>query len=161
MPDNIPIWHEWRKACMGGAVCPWCLNWQRHKLTYTSMADTTGTPDKETSASEPQAANSQPVRPVGPPSPPGPGASRYEWRAWRRQQHDFVRAQWHEGHRNGTRGWWGGGWFIGAALVVIGVYYLLYALGLLKWLPGDILWPALLILLGLWLLFRPRRGWWR
>jgi hypothetical protein len=44
-------------------------------------------------------------------------------------------------------------------LVVIGAYYLLQNLGLLKSLPGDVLWPILLILLGVWLLLRRSR--WR
>ncbi len=44
-------------------------------------------------------------------------------------------------------------------LVVIGLYYLLQNLGLLKSIPGDILWPALLILFGLWLLLRRSRWW--
>jgi hypothetical protein len=42
---------------------------------------------------------------------------------------------------------------------VIGAYYLLQNLGLLRWLPGDVLWPALLIVLGLYLLIRHNRGW--
>jgi hypothetical protein len=37
---------------------------------------------------------------------------------------------------------------------VVGAYYLLQNLGLLKWLPGDVLWPLLLILLGAYLLVR-------
>lgn len=42
----------------------------------------------------------------------------------------------------------------GAALLVIGAYYLLQNLGLLRWLPGDVLWPSLIILFGIWLLAR-------
>jgi len=44
-------------------------------------------------------------------------------------------------------------------LVVLGIYYLLQNLGFLSWLRGDVLWPALLILLGLWLLLRRSRWW--
>jgi hypothetical protein len=74
-----------------------------------------------------------------------------------------VRSQWKTGGWPGPYGWvwwgWGGGWFWGAALVVIGGYYLLQNLGLLNWLPGDVLWPILLILLGIVLLVR-RGDWW-
>jgi hypothetical protein len=42
---------------------------------------------------------------------------------------------------------------------VVGAYYLLQNLGLLSWLRGDVLWPVLLILLGLYLLVRRNRGW--
>jgi len=38
---------------------------------------------------------------------------------------------------------------------VVGADYLLQNLGLLKWLPGDVLWPLLLILLGAYLLGAP------
>jgi len=74
-----------------------------------------------------------------------------------------VRSQWH------SSGWYGGGswpwfggwaWFWGVALVVIGAYYLLYNLGLLGWLRGDVLWPVLLIVFGVFLLLRRGRGWW-
>jgi hypothetical protein len=46
-------------------------------------------------------------------------------------------------------------------LVVIGAYYLLQNLGLLSWLRGDVLWPSLVILLGVLLLLRRGRDWWR
>jgi cell wall-active antibiotic response 4TMS protein YvqF len=103
-----------------------------------------------------------PTQPAAPPPlpPPGPGASHDEWRAWRRQQRDYLRAGWYTRPSFGPWGWWGGGWFWGAVLLVIGVYYLLQNLGLLTWLKGDVLWPSLLILLGLWLLLRRGRGWW-
>src|SRR5207245_638472 len=39
-------------------------------------------------------------------------------------------------------------------------YYLLRNLGLINWISGDVLWPLLLILLGVWLLVRRGRGWW-
>lgn len=54
-----------------------------------------------------------------------------------------------------------GGWgiFWGGVLVLIGAYALLSNLGLLSWLRGDILWPSVLILLGVLLLFRRGRWW--
>jgi hypothetical protein len=58
---------------------------------------------------------------------------------------------------------WGGGWwpwFWGAALVLIGAYYLLQNLGLLSWVRGDVLWPSLLILLGVLMLINRGRNWW-
>jgi len=100
-----------------------------------------------------------PTQPAGPPPQPGPDASRDEWRAWRHQQRDYWRAQPHAGGWYGPWNWWGGGWFWGAALLVIGAYYLFQNLGLLKWLPGDVLWPGLLILLGIYLLVRRNRSW--
>jgi len=90
-----------------------------------------------------------PVPPV--PSPPGPFASRQEWRAWRRQQRAYIRAQWHS---YGPWGWFGiWSWFWGLALVITGGYYLLVNLGVVNW-PnaGEILCPSFLILLGVLLL---------
>ena len=105
---------------------------------------------------------SNPPPPPGPqqPSPPGPGASREEWRAWRHQQRDA----WWPGSGYGPWAWGGGAvwpWFWGAALVLIGAYYLLQNLGLLGWLRGDVLWPSLVILLGVLMLLRRGRGRWR
>jgi hypothetical protein len=103
---------------------------------------------------------SVPPPPREAPRPPGPGASRDEWRDWRRQQRDHVRDQWGGGWY-GPWAWGGGGvwaWFWGAALVLIGVYYLLQNLGLLKDLNGNVLWPSLLILLGV-LMLVSRRDW--
>ena len=110
------------------------------------------------------ASNPPPTQPPGPPPQPGPGASRDEWRAWRHQQRDYWRDQrrsggWYGPGWFGPWNWWGGGWFWGAALVVAGVYILLQNLGLLKALPGDVLWPSLLILLGVYLLVRRGRDW--
>lgn len=86
-----------------------------------------------------------------PPPPPGPGASPHEWRAWRRQQRGWY----------GPGTWaWGGvwGWFWGAALIVLGAYFLLNNLGLVR-LRGDVLWPIFLILFGVLLLVsRARRS---
>jgi hypothetical protein len=70
-------------------------------------------------------------------------------------------------HDRSGGGWygpwvWGGGvwpWFWGAALVLIGAYYLLQNLGLLSGLKADVLWPSLLILLGVLMLIRRGRGW--
>ena len=75
--------------------------------------------------------------------------------------HSQGRGDWY-----GPWGWWdwGGpgawGWFWGAALVLIGAYYLLSNIGALTWLKGDVLWPSLLILLGVVMLVRRGRGWW-
>ena len=75
-----------------------------------------------------------------------------------------MRSQWPGGGWYGPWPWaWGGGawgWFWGAALVVIGIYYLLTNLGLITWLKGDVLWPVLLILFGVALLLRRGRGSW-
>jgi hypothetical protein len=105
------------------------------------------------------ASATPPPQPAAPPPQPGPGASREEWRAWRHQQHDHWRSQRYAGGWYGPWGWWGGGWFWGGGLVVIGAYYLLQNLGLLSWLRGDVLWPVVLILLGVYLLVRRNRGW--
>jgi hypothetical protein len=61
----------------------------------------------------------------------------------------------------GPWAWWGGGWFWGAVLIVIGAYYLAQNLGWLDRIPGNVLWPSLLILLGVWLLVSRGRGWMR
>jgi hypothetical protein len=100
--------------------------------------------------------------PAEPPKPPGPGATRDEWRAWSRQQRDFVRDRWGGGWY-GPWPWGGSGlwpWYFGVALVVIGGYYLLQNLGWLGWLNGhDVLWPILVILLGVLMLVRRGRAW--
>ena len=111
------------------------------------------------------ASEPPPSQPVAPPPQPGPGASRDEWRAWRRQQHEYWREQrygggWYGPGWFGMGNWWGGGWFWGAALLVVGVYLLLQNLGYLKYIHGDVLWPLLIILLGIYLLVRRGRGWW-
>jgi hypothetical protein len=58
--------------------------------------------------------------------------------------------------------WWFGwsGWFWGVALVLIGAYLLLSNLGLLTWLRGDVVWPVLIILLGVALLINRGHFWW-
>jgi len=106
------------------------------------------------------------AQPAGPPPQPSPDASRDEWRTWRHQTHDYWRGQRHSGFYGpypwfGPWGWWGGGWFWGAALLIIGAYYLLRNLGLINFISGDVLWPLLLILLGIYLLVRRGRGWMR
>lgn len=52
----------------------------------------------------------------------------------------------------------GANWWLGLALVVGGVGLLLRNLGLFSWFQWTLAWPALLILVGLWLLVWPRRG---
>jgi hypothetical protein len=94
--------------------------------------------------------------PVAPPAPPGPGASRDEWLSWRRQQRDRWSGGWF-GPMSEVGGVWP--WFWGAALIVIGGYYLLQNLGLLSWVRGDMLWPVLLILLGVLMLIGRGRYW--
>ena len=73
-----------------------------------------------------------------------------------------MRAQWMHGDWYGPWGGWFGmrGWLWGVGLVLIGLYYLLANLGLLPWLRGDVVWPVLLIFLGIALLLRRERGWW-
>jgi LiaI-LiaF-like transmembrane region len=99
--------------------------------------------------------------PSGPPPQPGPGASHSEWREWRHQQREYSRSQW-RGH-----GWYGGPhwvgawtWFWGAGLVLLGGYYLLYNLGLIPSLRPDLIWPVILILLGVGLLVSRSHGRW-
>lgn len=89
--------------------------------------------------------------PVNPPPPPGPEASRAEWHAWRRM---YGRPYWMGGR------WFGWGFFWPGVLIVLGVYWLLSNLGLLWWLRGDVVWPVLLILFGVALIFG-RGRWWR
>lgn len=69
---------------------------------------------------------------------------------------DDMRAQ-------GRGDWYGsnrGGLFLALALIVLGGYFLLRNLGMLDWLRDDVLWPLVLIALGLVLLLR-RGSWWR
>jgi hypothetical protein len=56
--------------------------------------------------------------------------------------------------------WFGWGFFWPAVLIALGLYWLLSNLGLLWWLRGDVVWPVLLILFGLALIFG-RGRWWR
>jgi hypothetical protein len=44
-----------------------------------------------------------------------------------------------------------------ALLIVVGIYFLLRNVGLLDWIRGDIVWPILLIALGAWLIIRRAR----
>ena len=75
-----------------------------------------------------------------PPPPQGPGrpGERWDWDSWSRQ---WVR-------RGSVR--------TGVILVVLGLLFLLANLGLLGWLRWDVVWPVLLILLGIWLVTRRR-----
>jgi hypothetical protein len=40
---------------------------------------------------------------------------------------------------------------------VLGIYFLLSNLNLLTWLRGEVVWPLILIALGLWLILRRAR----
>lgn len=53
---------------------------------------------------------------------------------------------------------WRHDYFLPLVLVGLGIYFLLRNTGLLDWLNGDILWPVLLIILGVWLIFRRTRA---
>jgi len=55
------------------------------------------------------------------------------------------------GYRRGS-GFWGG-----AFLVLVGVYFLLSNLGLLSWLSFSVVWPVVLIGIGLYLVVRRLR----
>src|SRR3974390_267208 len=92
--------------------------------------------------------------PTAPPAPPAYGTHE-EWRAWRRQQREYYRTRY-------GWAWWGmWGWFWAIAMIVVGGYYLLVNLGLMTWVRGDLVWPLLLIVLGLLVLvgrFRPWRA---
>jgi hypothetical protein len=81
--------------------------------------------------------------PLPPPSPPtgpgptlGPGTS-WNWSSWRGS-----------GRRRGI--------LPGLVLILVGVFFLLANLGLLDWLRWDLVWPALLIVLGIYLVSRRR-----
>ena len=50
-----------------------------------------------------------------------------------------------------------GSFWVGAALVVAGAYFLLANLGLLNWLNWDLVWPVVLIALGIYLVVRRLR----
>jgi hypothetical protein len=51
-----------------------------------------------------------------------------------------------------SSGFWGG-----AILILIGLYFLLSNLGFLWWLSFDIVWPVVLIGIGVYLVFRRLR----
>lgn len=52
---------------------------------------------------------------------------------------------------------WRHPFFWPGVLIVVGVYFLLYNLGVLWWLRGDIFWPIVLILIGVFLIVRRTR----
>jgi Domain of unknown function (DUF5668) len=52
---------------------------------------------------------------------------------------------------------WRNPYFWPGVLIVVGVYFLLYNLGVLWWLRGDIFWPLVLIAIGVWLILRRAR----
>ena len=58
------------------------------------------------------------------------------------------------GYRRSGRGsaFWGG-----LILVLVGLYFLLSNLGLIRWLSFDIVWPVVLIAIGLYLVIRRLR----
>ena len=95
-----------------------------------------------------------PTAPTGPPAP-GPYATREQWHEWRRQQRAYIRSY--------VRPYWGWfgiwTWFWAIALIVVGGYYLLANLGFLDWVRGDVLWPSLLIVLGVLVLISRFRPW--
>ena len=49
------------------------------------------------------------------------------------------------------------GFWVGGLLVLLGLYFLLRNLGLLEWLSSDIVWPLVLIGVGLYLVVRRLR----
>jgi hypothetical protein len=87
------------------------------------------------------------------PAPPAPYGTREEWRAWRRQQREYYRARY-------GLGWFGiWGWFWAVALILVGAYYLLVNLGLMTWVRGDLVWPLLLVVLGVLVLLSRFQRW--
>ena len=52
---------------------------------------------------------------------------------------------------------WRHPYFWPGVIIVVGVYFLLYNLGLLWWVRGDIFWPVVLIALGIFLIVRRAR----
>lgn len=109
-------------------------------------------PSEASGQSSIPAPPAQPVTPP-PPPPPAPYGSRQEWRAWRHQQREYYRAH----HGWGWFGMWG--WFWAFALILVGVYYLMVNLGLMTWVRGDLIWPILLIVLGVLVLVGRTRPW--
>jgi hypothetical protein len=73
------------------------------------------------------------------PQPSPLQGSRDDWPGWRYRR----------GFRASGTGWT---WFWGVALILVGGYYLLKNLGLLEWVRGDVIWPLLVIALGIWLI---------
>lgn len=71
------------------------------------------------------------------PPPPPPPAGGSEWSGWRHGPHQRRR------QRSG-----------GLVLIAIGVLFLAANLGWLRWINGDVFWPALLVILGIGLLIR-------
>ena len=58
-------------------------------------------------------------------------------------------------HRHGHH-WYRGGGFGALLLIAIGVIFLLGNLNLLNWVRWEIVWPVVLIALGLWILVERR-----
>ena len=49
------------------------------------------------------------------------------------------------------------GFWVGGLLILLGLYFLLRNLGLLDWLSSEIVWPSVLIGIGLYLVVRRLR----
>lgn len=52
---------------------------------------------------------------------------------------------------------WRHPYFWPGVIIVVGVYFLLYNLGLLWWVRGDIFWPLVIIAVGVFLIVRRAR----
>ncbi len=46
------------------------------------------------------------------------------------------------------------GLWLGIFLIVLGIFFLLDNLHLIRWINGDLIWPIIIILIGAWLLIR-------
>lgn len=53
---------------------------------------------------------------------------------------------------------WRHPYFWPGVIIVVGLYFLLYNLGLLSWVRGDIFWPLVIIAIGVWLIVRRARS---
>jgi hypothetical protein len=74
----------------------------------------------------------------------------------------YTREQWRDMRRAQRRGYWTGRWslFWGVVLVVAGTYALLHALRIVPDIRADVVFPVLVIGLGVWLIIdraSPRR----
>jgi Domain of unknown function (DUF5668) len=53
---------------------------------------------------------------------------------------------------------WRRDYFLPLILVVLGIYFLLHNFHLIDWLTPNIIWPVVLIILGVWLIARRSRA---
>lgn len=106
-----------------------------------------------------ESPNPPPPTDPGPPPEPGPGATREEWHAYHRDRRDYYRAHRPYGWYGSGWAWWGWGWGWGVVLVLAGIYFLLSNLNLLNWVRGDVFWPIVVILFGVFLIVRRGRWW--